>query len=167
MKIMNPVRGSLAPLLCILAACGGGGGGDSTGASSRVEASAQAPEPAPQNSWYSTAQPLLQRYCGACHVDGGPAPFALQTYEQVKAKRSALVYTLESGNMPPIGYAGPTVDETRLLLDWLDAGAPRGDASQAPLRRIAGNYTYHGDARAIIERMRRVNSCPLWWSGSI
>ena len=105
----------------------------------------------PAVSWYSTAKPLIERYCVACHTEGGVAPFPLQTHSQVVAKRSAMVYVLEGDTMPPQGYANLLPGETGLLLDWLNAGAPLGDPSQAPLRQLADSFTYHADARAIIE----------------
>jgi mono/diheme cytochrome c family protein len=105
----------------------------------------------PAVSWYSTAKPLIERYCVACHTDGGVAPFPLQTHNQVLAKRSALIYVLEGDTMPPLGYADLRPGETGILLDWLNAGAPLGDPSQAPLRQLAGTFTYQADTRAIIE----------------
>jgi len=145
------------PLLCLallLSACGGGGGGGKSGEStaSGSDVGAQSEQSAPGLSWYNTGKPLLDRYCLACHTEGGLAPFALETYQQAYGKRSALIYTLESGTMPPAGYAGPTESETQLLLEWLEAGAPKGDESQTPLPVASGAYTYHADARPIIEK---------------
>ncbi len=136
-------------LLLAAAGCGGGGGGSSTQASSDV-----LPQGAdsPQISWYSAAQPLIQRYCVACHIDGGPAPFALETYEQVYGKRSALAFVLEGDTMPPLGFADLKPAESRLLLQWLADGAPQGDASQAPYKQLDAGFTYHGDIRAILEK---------------
>ncbi len=152
---MKPVLDMKLIVLSLLAAamtaCGGGGGGGSGSPANNVDTSASAAEPAPV-TWYSAAQPLLQRYCVACHTDGGPAPFPLVTYQQVYAKRSALEYVLEAGTMPPLGFVGATASETALLLQWLAAGAPQGDPSDAPLKQLAGGFSYHKDARAIIEK---------------
>jgi mono/diheme cytochrome c family protein len=131
-----------------LAGCGGGGGGG--GDSSVFEVRTQEAE-LPEVTWYSAAEPLLQRYCVTCHTDGGPAPFPLESYSQVYAKRSAMEYVLESQTMPPLGFADLTPAQEGLLLDWLAAGAPQGDDSQSPLKEIASGFTYHGDTRAIIE----------------
>ena len=132
-------------LLTVVAGCGGGSG--STSPSAPIDTQ-QVPDPAV--TWHNAAEPLVQRYCVACHTDGGVAPFPLDTYEQNYAKRSALAYVLESGTMPPAGFAGPTAAETALLLQWLDDGAPEGDGSETT-RSLSG-FTYHGDTRAIIER---------------
>jgi mono/diheme cytochrome c family protein len=158
MKITLTIRWALLPLVLALVACGGGGGGGSLpGASAQPEAGNQAEagdqaETSPAAvTWYSAASPLIARYCVACHSVGGVAPFPLETYDQVYSKRSALVYVLESQTMPPPGYAHPAPTENQLLLQWLNAGAPRGDASQAPLQQLAQGLSYHADARAIIE----------------
>ena len=145
-----PVRGLALCALLLLAACGGGGGGSSTGSGDNAQP--QGTPSAPAVSWYSAAKPLVARYCVSCHsADSAAAPFPLETYQQVLGKRSALVYVLESGTMPPQGYAAPSVSEAALLLDWLNSGAPEGDPSQEPLRQVADGFTYHGEARAIIE----------------
>jgi len=107
----------------------------------------------PEVSWYSAAQPIVARYCTSCHTEGSAlAPFPLQNYDQVYGKRSALAYVLESGAMPPVGFAGPTAGESELLQQWLRDGAPLGDPSQSPLPNAVGGFTYHGDTRAIIEK---------------
>jgi hypothetical protein len=144
-------------LLALATACGGGGGGGSGGgggAPAAVSASnADAPgTDFPAVSWYSAAQPLIERYCVACHTGGGVAPFPLETYQQVYNKRSALAYVLESDTMPPVGYADFGSGDTALLQQWVADGAPEGDESQAPLVQFAPGYTYHGDARGIIEK---------------
>jgi mono/diheme cytochrome c family protein len=149
MKLDDPFRILFFSLLTALAGCGGGGGGSSS--STAEVTSSQAATSAEQVTWYSAAQPLIERYCVACHTDGGASPFPLVTYEQVYAKRSALDYVLQAGTMPPPGFAGPTASENSILLQWLAAGAPLGDPSQRPLKQLAGGYTYHKDARAIIE----------------
>ncbi len=146
------LRRAALPVCLVLSACGGGGGGDSSTVSGQATGGSDSTSPPPAVSWYSTAKPLIERYCVACHTqDSTLASFSLESYNQVLAKRSALIYVLENGTMPPQGYAGPTATETGLLLDWLNAGAPKGDPSQEPLRQLAGAYTYQADARAIIE----------------
>lgn len=151
---MNPIAellrwASLAACLPLVA-CGGGGGG-SSGVATGGEVGTGSTGEVPAVSWYSTAKPLLERYCVACHTDGGLAPFPLQTHSQVLAKRSAMIYVLEADTMPPQGYADLLAGETGLLLDWLEAGAPLGDPSQEPQRQVASGFTYHADTRAVIE----------------
>jgi hypothetical protein len=149
MNIMLFARWSVLPLCLLATACGGGGGG---GAPATGAVSGQGVDSLPDITWHSSARRLVERYCVACHSAGSAsAPFALETYQQVLGKRSAMIYVLESDTMPPRGYADLPAADSALLLDWLNNGAPEGDPSQAPLRQVAGSYTYHGDARAIIE----------------
>jgi mono/diheme cytochrome c family protein len=136
-------------LVLTVASCGGGGGGSTSQIGSDVNA--QGTNSA-EITWHSAAEPLIQRYCVSCHVDGGVAPFPLKTYEEVFNKRSAISFTLESDTMPPLGFSHPTGDEVSILQDWLAAGAPQGDASQAPLNGLVSGFTYHGDTRSIIEK---------------
>ena len=144
-------------LFVTLAGCGGGGGGSSLSVGSDVTTQET---DTPQISWYSTAEPLIQRYCVGCHTDGGPAPFPLETYDapfpletydQVYGQRSAMVYVLEGKTMPPSGFVDLKPEDRAHLLEWLANGAPQGDASDAPLNEVVGGFTYHGDTRAIIE----------------
>ena len=72
-----------------------------------MNTSSQEPE-GPAITWYSTAQPLIKRYCSNCHTEGGVAPFALDTYDQVHGKLSAISYSLEADTMPPLGYGDLT-----------------------------------------------------------
>ena len=149
-SLLTIFRRVTLPACVVLSACGGGGGGSSgVNTANGVETGSVSELPAV--SWYSTAKPLIDRYCVACHTDGGLAPFPLETHGEVVAKRSAMIYVLESGSMPPLGYAGLRPGETSALLAWLNSGAPLGDPSQAPQRQLAGGFSYHGDARAIIE----------------
>ncbi len=148
MRFHSFVKISAVSLLAA-AGCGGGGGGSSSPVGANVVSQGA---DSPQISWYSAAQPLIQRYCVACHIDGGPAPFPLETYEQVYGKRSALAFVLEGDTMPPIGFADLKPAESDILLQWLANGAPLGDASQAPYKQIDAGFTYHADIRPIIEK---------------
>ena len=142
-------RAAAVSLLVTVAGCGGGGSSSSSALnSSQVDTQGAA---APAVSWHSTAKPLIDRYCAACHTDGSElAPFPLQSYDQVFNKRSAIAYTLEADTMPPLGFADLSPEQAALLKQWIDEGAPEGDASQAPIN-VGERYTYHGDTRVIIE----------------
>lgn len=133
--------------LGVLAGCGGGGGGSGNNAPSGEATQPEIVEPAV--TYYSAAQPILERYCVSCHQDGGSAPFPLETHAQVKSKLSAMVYVLEADTMPPLGFAHHTGEEGELLLQWLEDGAPRGSPEDAPVR-LASTLTYHADVRPII-----------------
>ncbi|MAT94041.1 MAG: hypothetical protein CME59_15745 [Halioglobus sp.] len=148
MNIKNSVKPAVLAAMVAVSGCGGGGSSSSYDASVSVQDAGP-----PEISWYSAAQPLVQRYCTSCHTQDSPlAPFPLETYQQVYNKLSAMTYVLEADTMPPLGFADLGTAEADILAQWLAAGAPKGDPSQAPLPSVSGGYTYHGDARAILEK---------------
>lgn len=82
---------------------------------------------------YAEAAPVLARKCVRCHAEppANGAPFALETYEQVYARRVDVERVLVQGIMPlqnpsvepPVEDLTP--DERADLVRWLQAGAPR------------------------------------------
>jgi hypothetical protein len=88
-------------------------------------------------------EPLVQAKCVNCHTDGGIAPFALETYEQVHSAKGAVVAAVVARTMPPwsaakgcTDYRGDislTDDQIDMLSRWVDAGAPLGDPNDAPI----------------------------------
>ena len=101
--------------------------------------------------------PILQRSCENCHREGGGAPMALQTYEQVRPwARSIKTRTHigpKAGVMPPwyvekdIGIQkfknDPSLSELELAMvaKWADSGAPRGNPADAPAPRVWNSDT--------------------------
>ena len=151
MKTITTRGLAVSACLVLLSACGGGGG--SGGGGNNVTASSSTPDPElPAVTWYSAAQPLVERYCVTCHRDGGIAPFPLETYDQVLSKRSALVYSLETDTMPPLGFVDLADAERQLLIDWANNGAPKGDPSQTPEPAPVSLYTYHADIRPLLDK---------------
>ncbi len=101
-------------------------------------------------SYSDEIAPILQAKCVACHQKGGIAPFAMDRFEIVKAMAPMIRESVRAERMPPY-FADPhigsfqndqalTADQTKKLIHWLEAGAPRGtgrdalkeDASEAP-----------------------------------
>jgi peroxiredoxin len=101
-------------------------------------------------SYSDEIAPILQAKCVACHQKGGIAPFAMDSFEIVKAMAPMIRESVRAERMPPY-FADPhigsfqndqalTADQTKKLIHWLEAGAPRGtgrdalkeDASEAP-----------------------------------
>lgn len=99
-----------------------------------------------EQTWYGVIGPLVATRCGICHRDGDIAPFALDTYEQVKAMASAVSAAVTARRMPPFppeqtDESGcPRIDDVRrmseqertVLLDWLANGAPEGTPRTLP-----------------------------------
>ena len=101
-------------------------------------------------SYTNDVAPILQDKCVTCHQKGGIAPFAMNSFEVVKAMAPMIRESVRSERMPPY-FADPhigkfnhdqglTADQTKTLIHWIEAGAPRGtgrdalkeDASEAP-----------------------------------
>lgn len=91
--------------------------------------------------------PILQGKCVSCHISGGIGPFAMDSYEVVKGFSPMIRETVRTRRMPPyfadphIGHfqndQGLTPDQTKSLVHWIEAGAPRG-AGADPLLSNAG-----------------------------
>ena len=90
--------------------------------------------------------PLLRDNCGRCHVDGGPAPMSLMTYDKdggAVAWAESIREMLLAGAMPP-WYADPTGPAVRnshtltpreldKIITWATGGTPHGNlAIQLP-----------------------------------
>jgi tetratricopeptide (TPR) repeat protein len=86
--------------------------------------------------------PILYARCSHCHRPGGPAPFSLLTYADVKKHARLVATAVKSRLMPPWkpepGY-GEFQDERRLSNEeiarverWIDEGAREGDPSMLP-----------------------------------
>src|SRR4051794_10203904 len=119
----------LSPLLAVtvLAACG--------------ESATPPPAPLPA-TYHRDIAPLVQEKCGGCHVEGGIAPFPLQTYEQTFLMREAIKAATQARIMPPwmpdsecTPYEGDrslSSEQIDLLGRWVDEGGSEGDPSDAP-----------------------------------
>ncbi len=81
--------------------------------------------------------PLIADRCVMCHHDGGSAPFALDTYDDVK-RRAALIATVtrnrymppwkaDPSNGPFLGQHPLSDAEIALLAEWAAGGAIEGD----------------------------------------
>jgi peroxiredoxin len=88
-------------------------------------------------SYAKTVAPILQEKCVSCHVNGGIGPFAMNSYETIKGFAPMIRETVRTQRMPPyfadphIGVfkndQGLTAEETKTLVHWIEAGAPRGE----------------------------------------
>jgi hypothetical protein len=99
----------------------------------------------PKNStptFYRDALPILQEHCQTCHRPGEIGPMPLETLEQVRRHAAEIRERVSARTMPP-WFAEPGVghfandpslsaDEIKSLVAWVDAGAPGGDAKDAP-----------------------------------
>ncbi|SDD93052.1 hypothetical protein [Niabella drilacis] len=67
--------------------------------------------------------PLIKAKCQGCHNAGGSAPFALETYEQIKSRAGDIkTQAVTTSNMPKGGPA-LTAGEKKILGCWIDNGS--------------------------------------------
>ncbi|HEY4360591.1 MAG TPA: tetratricopeptide repeat protein [Bryobacteraceae bacterium] len=86
--------------------------------------------------------PIIFNHCSACHRPGESAPFSLLTYDDVKRHAKQIGAVTQSRFMPPwlpqAGYGDfadanrLTAAQIKLIADWTAAGAPEGNAAEAP-----------------------------------
>ena len=86
--------------------------------------------------------PIVFSRCSTCHRPGGSAPFALLTYEDVRARARQIVTAVTARSMPPwlaTTEAGTFAGDRRLsdadvavFQEWLQRGALQGDAADLP-----------------------------------
>ncbi|MFO0947953.1 MAG: redoxin family protein [Planctomycetota bacterium] len=85
---------------------------------------------------------ILQNKCEECHRPGMVAPFSLSGHEEVVKWLGPIREAVAGGRMPPwhadatYGHFANdrrlTAEEQRLILSWLDNGAPLGDLRDLP-----------------------------------
>src|SRR5207244_620821 len=77
-----------------------------------------------------------------CHKPNTAAPFALQTYEQARAKADTIAEVVAEGRMPPwyaerrdgdrIQHRSLSAAERDTVVRWAKTGTARGDLSKLP-----------------------------------
>jgi len=88
-------------------------------------------------SYAKDVAPILEAKCVSCHEEGGIGPFAMNNYAVVKGFAPMIREVIRTDRMPPY-HADPhvgkfsddkrlTAEETKTLVHWIEAGAPRGD----------------------------------------
>lgn len=103
------------------------------------------PTAPPTVTYHNRVSRIVQQHCVECHRAGENGPFTLTSYDDVRENLATIRRVVKRGVMPP-WYVDPAVghwtndrslaDADRdALLAWADAGAPEGDAIDAPLER--------------------------------
>jgi uncharacterized protein (TIGR03437 family) len=85
---------------------------------------------------------LFQKSCQGCHHPGDIAPFSLMTYKEARPWAKAIREAVVTRHMPPwkpVPGCGDFKDARQLtdaeiatIRDWVDAGAPEGEAADLP-----------------------------------
>ncbi len=88
---------------------------------------------------FADVAPVIYKSCSPCHRPGQSGPFDLLTYNDCKNKALTIKFTTENKLMPPwpadpsyqhyIGEKYLSDDEIKLITDWVEQGAQRGDSS--------------------------------------
>jgi tetratricopeptide (TPR) repeat protein len=117
-----------------------GGGGIAAWFLLRPSDESTPPDAAASPTFVRDVAPLVHRECATCHYEGGPGPFALVTYDDVRDHAQQIVEVTQSGFMPPWLPVAPRFagerrlepEERELLASWVQAGAPRGEGDEPP-----------------------------------
>lgn len=105
-------------------------------------------------TYYADVKPILDARCINCHVSGGVAPFALDSYASAKLYAGAANDAVQTGKMPP-WHAEPSPDVSYLrdpslsaaqkatIAAWVAAQMPEGDSKHpgTPLTPVGGGLT--------------------------
>ncbi len=160
--MMFHVRSSIASLAVALAvSCAGDDpsatqGSASTSDAATGDAPASATEPATTGAdtgaaaarpnWVQDIAPLMTTHCVSCHIEGGIAPFALDTYEAAYQWAPAAAVQISAGLMPPwhaieteecqppLAFkhdARLAPEQITMFIDWAIANAPEGEPADA------------------------------------
>jgi hypothetical protein len=91
--------------------------------------------------------PILQARCQECHRKGSMAPMSLMTYEETRPWAKSIRQRVITRQMPP-WHIDRTVgvqqfkndmslsdDQIKMIVRWVDAGAPAGDPKDMPAPR--------------------------------
>lgn len=108
----------------------------------------RATPPSQGPTFYKDVSPIFQDHCENCHRPGEVAPMPLVTYDQTRPWADAIAHAVEMKMMPPwfadsrFGHFAndPSLTERQIntISEWDAAGAPAGDARDAPPPRKWG-----------------------------
>jgi cytochrome c-type biogenesis protein CcmH/NrfG len=86
--------------------------------------------------------PVVFKSCVSCHRAGGPAPFGLTNYDQVRRRATQIASVTRSRFMPPwkvepsvghfVGQHPLTDAQIAMFESWAASGAPEGPAADLP-----------------------------------
>ena len=101
-------------------------------------------------SYTNDVAPILMENCTVCHRKGGVGPWAMTDYSMVKGFSLMMREVIRTKRMPP-WHADPligkysndrslTVEETKTLIHWIEAGSPRGDGADPLIQtKVSGS----------------------------
>ena len=114
--------------------------------------------------------PILNRNCVGCHRAGEIGPMPLTSYKEVRPFAKAIREEVAERHMPP-WHADPhigrfsnerslTQAEIRTIVEWVNAGAPEGNAKELPPapKFVEGWHAGKPDAEFVMARAFEVPS---------
>ena len=103
-------------------------------------------------TYYKDVLPIIQENCQSCHrpagfnISGLVAPMSFMTFEETRPWARSIARKVETREMPPWFASAPkgvfenerglTEHEIDTILNWVDAGAPGGNHTDAPPARV-------------------------------
>ena len=106
-------------------------------------------------TYYRDVQPILDKNCLGCHIEGGIAPFTLENPKDAVAYARDAQFAVQSKKMPPWMPGGESPkykDETKLsdleiavIANWAWAGAPLGKLTDAKPRVLPTSRIQNAD----------------------
>ncbi len=101
-------------------------------------------------SYAERIAPLLVDKCVACHREGGVGPWAMTGYDIVRGFGPMIREVVRTKRMPPwhadphygsfVGDRSMTIEDTKDLVHWIEAGAPRGSGPD-PLSTLGKSWS--------------------------
>lgn len=99
-------------------------------------------KPTPKYTYYRDIAPIIESKCLQCHVEGGIAPLALDTYKAAHANRATIQRLVTEREMPPwppgkdcneyVGDRSLTDDQIAIIDRWVDEDAAEGKRGDHP-----------------------------------
>jgi len=100
-------------------------------------------------SYSKDIAPMLEKNCVTCHREGGIGSWAMTEYSLIRGFAPMIREVVRTQRMPP-WHADPhygefsndrslTVEERKMLVHWVEAGAPRGEGDD-PLAKIKQDW---------------------------
>jgi thiol-disulfide isomerase/thioredoxin len=134
---------------------------EATSAPGCVLDAAQPRAAVPGGTYHNRVSRIVQRNCVECHRSGENGPFTLTSYQDVKDNLGTIRRAVRRGVMPPWfadAKVGHWANDRSLapadrddLLAWIDAGAPEGDAADAPVEPTFAAGWKIGEPDAVFE----------------
>ena len=128
--------------------------------------SSEPPAPPVPATYHKDVAPLVREKCATCHVEGGIAPFTLNSYAELFEMRTAVKAAVNQRIMPPwlasqdcteYNHDRSLSDEQIALISrWVDEGAVEGNPADAP--------ALSGPAQGGLSRVDRELAMPVEYS---